>query len=135
MMHEIPTLNRQQLRNFGLVTGAIFVVLFSLLLPLIRGHSMAVWPWIIALPLWFVGILSPNSLKPVYTVWMHIGMVLGWINTRIILGIVYYLILFPMGIIMRLLNDDPLEQKLNHKLITYRVDSTPIKQANMEKPY
>jgi predicted membrane protein len=135
MMHEIPTLNRQQLRNFGFLTGAIFVVLFSLLLPWIKGHSLAIWPWIIAFPLWFLGILSPNSLKPVYQVWMRIGLVLGWINTRIILGIVFYLILFPMGLIARLLNDDPLEQKFNRKLVTYRTESHPIKQLNMEKPY
>jgi len=52
-----------------------------------------------------------NLLKPVYAAWMSFASVLGWINTRIILAILFYLVLTPMGLAMRLLGVDLLERK------------------------
>ena len=50
---------------------------------------------------------------------MKFAFVLGWINTRLILGIFFYLILTPVGLIMRLFGRDPLHRKLDRKATTY----------------
>src|SRR5262245_61596107 len=94
-------LDRNGLRNFGLTTGAIAAVLFGLLLPWLRGYGFPMWPWLAGgiLALW--GLLAPATLRPVHRVWMAVGNVLGWINTRIILGLVFYTVVLPMGRMMR----------------------------------
>ncbi len=134
-MDPIPKLNQKELRDFGLLTGKIVAVLFGLLLPLLRGHSLPSWPWIIAVVLWFLAVLAPRTLKPVYQVWMRIGLVLGWVNTRLILGIVFYGLLMPMAMIMRLLNRDPMARKLEVNLSTYRLPSQRKTRESMEKPF
>ena len=134
-MHEIAKLNKKELRDFGLLTGAIFAVLFGLLFPWIRGHSLPSWPWIIALILGFLAVLAPITLQPVYQIWMRIGLVLGWINTRIILGIVFYGLIMPMGAIMRLLNRDTMARKFDVNLPSYRLRSQRKTRLSMEKPY
>ena len=135
-MHNIIKVNKKELRDFGLITGIIFVVLFGLILPWLKNHSIPSWPWILATVLWVLALLTPMTLKPVYRVWMKIGEILGGINTRIILGIVFYLLVTPMGLIMRFLGKkDPMERKLDHKQITYRIPSLEKNRLSMEKPY
>ena len=79
-----------------------------------------------------MALIAPASLRPVYKVWMRFAGVLGWINTRIILGLVFFLMFFPFGLIMRLFND-PMRRKLDKSIKTYRVLSTSPKRENMEK--
>ncbi len=134
-MHELPKLDRKRLREFGLLTGAILVVLFGLLLPWIKSHTLPKWPWIIAIILWFWAWLAPMTLKPVYQIWMRIGLVLGWVNSRIILGIVFFGLLMPMGVIMRLFNRDLMGRKFESQISTYRSKSQVTTRERMEKPF
>ncbi len=134
-MHQIPKLNKKELQNFGLLTGAIVAFLFGLLLPWSRGHSLPPIPWIIAVILWFLAFVTPMALKPVYQVWMRMGLVLGWVNTRFILGLVFYVLVMPMGVIMRLLNRDPMSRQFEVNCQTYRLPSQRKTRASMEKPY
>lgn len=134
-MHEIPELNKKGLRDFGLLTGAILVILFGLLVPWLRGHSLPQWPWMIAAILWALAFITPTTLKPVYQVWMRIGLVLGWVNTRIILGIVFYGLIMPMGAIMRLVHRDTMARKFEVELQTYRLPTLIRTRASMEKPF
>lgn len=136
MQNEIPQLDNQGLRKFGLTTGAIVIVLFALLLPWIFGaSSMPYWPWIIAILLWLPALVCPHLLNPVYRVWMKIGMALGWVNSRIILGLVYYTLVFPMGVLMRLLGKDPMRRKYDKSAQSYRIPSQREPRERMEKPY
>ena len=103
---EDKKLDKKHLRECGLITGAILVCLFGLFLPWLFEYKFPSWPWIIAGILWTLAIVLPISLAPVYRLWMKIGHVLGWINTRIILGIMFYLIFLPVGLILRLAGKD-----------------------------
>lgn len=136
------TLNKQneqpgkkELREFGLVTGAIVVGLFGLLLPWLFDKALPVWPWIIAAVLWVWGLLLPASLAPVYRGWLAFGHVLGWINTRIILGIMFYLMFLPVGLFMRLLGKDPMARSIDKSKSTYRVTHARPKKDHVERPY
>lgn len=126
---------KKELREFGLVTGAIVVALFGLLLPWLFDHAWPRWPWIIAGVLWAWALLLPASLLPVYKGWMAIGHALGWINTRIILGIMFYLMFLPVGLILRLLGKDPMARRVDKSQASYRVSHAPRKKDHVERPY
>lgn len=134
-MHKIPKLDKKGLREFGLTGGAILAVVFGLLLPLLRGHALPVWPWAAAGIFWVWALLAPATLNPVYQVWMRIGLALGWVETRIILGAVFYGLILPMGLIMRLLNRDSMARRFEPSLNTYRIPSTSRTRESMEKPF
>jgi len=133
-MSETIPLNKTELRNFGIITGAIFAILFGLLLPWLFERGIPYWPWIIAGVLIPWALLHPKSLDPVYRLWMKIGHVLGWINTRIILSILFYAMFLPAGLIVRLMGKDLLKRKLENTN-TYRIKSTNSEKEHIERPY
>ncbi len=135
MQHEIPTLDRQGLRRFGLLTGAIIAVLFGLLLPWLRGHNFSQWALLIAVILAVWAIAAPSALNPVYRVWMRIGLVLGVIITRITLGGIFYALMWPMGVMMRWFGYDPLHRQRLAAAETYRTASQVRLKKSMENPY
>jgi hypothetical protein len=124
----------KELRKFGLVTGAMLILFFDLLIPWIWGIAMPKWPLIAAAILAAMALIFPASLRPVYTVWMRFADALGWVNTRIILSVIFFLIFFPAGMIMRMFND-PMRRKLDESADSYRIPSNPPKPENMERPY
>jgi len=135
MSHDIQTLDARGYRKFGLTTGAIIIVLFGLLIPWLFGLNFVKWPWILGGVLMLWGLLAPTTLKPVYVGWMKFGNVMNWINTRIILGILFYLIFLPIGAVMRLFGKDPMQRKLDSQLSSYRVTSENDEKSNVERPY
>lgn len=132
-MHiEIP--DKKGLREFGLIMGGFFVGLFGLLFPWLFGLAFPVWPWIIAVALWIPALLIPNSLKPIYRGWMFFALILGWINTRILLALVFYLMITPMGLIMRLFGKNAMKNR--HDVSESYRKSTPSRSSKqMEQPF
>ena len=86
-----------------------------------KGHAW--WSWFLLLALFFlVGRqFFPSMLRPIYIGWMKFAFVLGWINTRILLGVFYYVILTPGSIVMRLMKRDVLNRKFDREAETYWV--------------
>jgi len=134
-MHEIQELNEKELRKFGLVTGSIVAVLFGLFLPWLFNHGLPLWPWIIAAILIVWALILPATLAPVYKGWMRIGMALGWFNTRLILGILFFLIVTPIGLIMRLFGHDPMHRNIDKNTATYRISLAQKHPDDMERPF
>lgn len=135
MKHDIPVLDNAGLRKFGLMMAGVIGLLFGLFFPWLLDRSIPTWPWIAGGLFAVPALLYPKALKPVYTLWMKIGGVLGWINTRIILGLLFYVIVFPMGLIMRLAGKDPMQRKLDKQTASYRIKSTQHPKENLEKPF
>ncbi len=110
-MLDINTSSRTEQRKFGLVMAAAIVVL-----GLIRYafHGFAQFPmyfFAVAGVFAFFGLVWPGALKPVFIVWIKFALVLNWIVTHLMLTIIYWAIIIPMGIAMRLFSDDPLKRK------------------------
>lgn len=135
MMTEPPTPTVRELRLFGLMMGGFIAVIFGLLIPWIWDLEFPEWPWMAAAVFIVWGLAAPASLSPVFRVWMKFGGVLGWINTRLLLGLVFYLMFFPLGVIMRLFGWDAMHRKLNANAQSYRVPSKVAARNNMEKPF
>ena len=132
---KIENPGTKELRKFGLIFGAIVAVLFGLLLPWAFDYAWPVWPWVLSGISCFWGLAHPDSLFVVYRVWMKFGHIAGWINTRIILGIMFYVIFFPAGLLMRLLAKDPMARKLDNSAQSYRIESEVPEKNHIERPY
>ena len=90
MNAKIEDLDKRGYRKFGLLTGAILAVLFGLIIPYLLSHGYPKWPWIIAATLAVFALAAPMALKYPYRLWMRFGLVMNWINTRLILGLLFY---------------------------------------------
>ena len=132
--HRIPELDRRGLREFALVTGGVIVGLFGLLLPWLFDLGWPTWPWILAGILVALGFIAPMALRPVYTVWMRFGLILNRITTPIIMGLVFFLVITPTGLIRRLLSGDPMARNFDDGE-SYRVPSKKAPAKNMERPF
>ena len=134
--HDIPQLDAKGLREFGLTTGAIIIGLFGVVLPLLFGHwPPRTWPWVLGTVLIIWALISPKTLNPVYHYWMKFGLFMGAINSKIILGVVFYVMMAPMGFIKRLFGSDAMRRELNPNLSTYRVASQVRTKESMERPF
>ncbi|HEB85676.1 MAG TPA: sxtJ [Gammaproteobacteria bacterium] len=135
MTENTPKTSAQELRKFGLTTGAIVVVLFGLLLPWLFSRSYPYWPWVLAGILWVWALIAPATLKLVYGGWMKVGHVLGWINTRIILGLMFFTVFFAAGLILKALGKDPMSRKIDRSVESYRVASRVHTKDHVERPF
>ena len=123
----------QKLRSFGFTVGGIFALIgFS---PLVRGADPRWWAVVVAGCLLVPAVVFPKSLVWVYKGWMVVGHVMGWINTRIILGVVFYLIVTPVGMFRRWLGKDPMGRKLRPDLDSYRITRQPRPASHLTKQY
>ena len=105
-------ISASKLRNFSYVTGIGIPFFIGWLLPKLTGHEFRLWTIVIGLSILFIGIFAPNKLLYPYKIWMKIGYLLGWINSRIILGLVFLLVLQPIALIMKFTDYDPLKLKI-----------------------
>ncbi len=110
--------SRKAVRKFGLLFTAVCIVLAGILA--YRGHASA-WPWALVAAGFFLvsGFFLQPVLRPLYIGWMKFAFVLGWVNTRIILGVFFYLILTPGSLVMRLFGRDALKLKFDRNAQSY----------------
>ena len=104
-------ISRKTLRQFGFLICFTFPLLIGWFLPLLGGHPFRVWTLFISMPAGILGILKPGLLLYPYRAWMKLGHILGWVNSRIILGLVFIIVLQPIALIMQILGHDPLRTK------------------------
>lgn len=132
--HSTKTaMGKTGLRTFGLLTGGIFAGLFGLLFPWLGANSIPVWPWVVMGSFWLPALVAPQILQPVYTVWMKIGAILGWINTRIILGIVFFLVVVPIGLLMALMQRGHIREMASDSSTSLRQPSQPRPPSHVER--
>ena len=129
-MKEI--ISNKRLREFGLLIGFGFPLLIGWLIPVLTGHGFRVWTLWIGFPGLLIGLTSPHLLYYPYKFWMKLGVILGWVNSRIILGLVFIIVLQPISFVMRLIGYDPLrsrrkgEKTYREKRQNYQIDLTRI---------
>jgi len=103
-------------RSFGVVFSIVFLIIA--LFPLLNGHNIRIWSIILSLIFFILGLLNSNILSPLNRIWFKFGIILGSIVSPIIMGLVFFLVVTPTSLILRLFKKDTLNLKKNDS-ITY----------------
>ena len=135
--YDTPEQTRKRLRHFGLLVGGIFVLIG--LWQLYREDHETVRVILLSLGgvLMGFGLLAPLHLGRVYAVWMKFAFLLGWVNSRILLSIIFFLIFTPVGIVSRILGRDALDRRIDRETESYWVERSPTQsiQEHCERQY
>ena len=98
-------------RSFGIVFFIIFLLISFY--PLLKGNDLKLWSLVISLIFLILGLLNSNLLSPLKRIWIKFGLYLGKIINPIVMGIIFFLVVTPTGLFMRLLKKDLLNLKFN----------------------
>lgn len=113
-----------EVRKFGLM----FASICALAAAYTAYRASWLWPWCAGASGFFLvsGLFFEPVLRPVYAGWMKFAHVLGWINTRLLLGLFFYLVLTPVALLLRVIGKDLLERRLDRSARTYWVKREPV---------
>ena len=106
-------------RSFGIVFFIVFILIA--IYPLINQEEVRIWSLIISFFFLFLGLLNSKILTPLNKLWFKFGILLGKIISPIIMGVIFFLVVTPIGLLMRLFGKDVLNLKLNKKKSSYWV--------------
>ncbi len=109
--------SRKKLREFGLLIGAVLIIIALFLF--YSERASFIYFGAAGGLLILAGLLSPKVLLPFQKTWMILSVILGYFSTRLILGILFYIVITPMGIAAKLFGKDFLERKLDKKSKSY----------------
>ena len=98
-------------RNFGIVFFLVFLIIA--IYPLTNGNELRLWSLIISIVFLFLGLINSNILNPLNKLWFKFGIFLGKIISPLVMGIVFFLVVTPTGLIMKFLGKDLLKLKKN----------------------
>ena len=125
--------NKTVLRKFGITMGLVFVVISCVLAQHCR-YGSAISGFVISLIFFTAGIFAPSPLRYLYIAWMYFAFALAWINTKIILIFIFYIIFVPLGLFMKLLKIDLLERK-NKENTYWKQKDENFKLFNYERRF
>ena len=104
-------------RNFGIVFFVVFLIVS--LWPLIHGELIRIWSIIISLFFLILGLMNSKLLTPLNQLWFKFGIILGAIVAPIVMGVVFFLVVTPTGVVMRIMGKDLLRKRYDKKKETY----------------
>ena len=108
-------------RSFGIVFFIVFLLIA--LYPLLKGSDLRIWSLFISFVFLVLGLINSKILTPLNRLWFKFGLLLGRFISPLVMGIIFFVVVTPIGIIMRLLKKDLLNLKYNKKE-TYWIDKS-----------
>lgn len=128
--------NTEELKQFALSMSWAFPAFFSLLLPWLFNYNIQYWPLGVSVCLLLLWLLKSQWVYYPYKVWMSVVGVIGWINTRIILGFCFYFLFMPIGRLMKLLGKLDYQDKITpNKTSNYHITTSKTDSRNLENPF
>ena len=100
-------------KSFGIVFFIVFLIISFY--PLINQENIRVWSLIISLIFLILGLLNSKILNPFNKLWFKFGIILGRIISPLVMGIIFFFVVTPIALLMKLLNKDILNLKFNKK--------------------
>ena len=119
-------------RSFGLVFFVVFLIVG--LWPLKSGEDIRIWSLTLSIIFIILGIINSKLLTPLNILWFKFGIFLGTIISPIIMGIIYFLVVTPIGVFMRLLGKDLLKKNKIKNASTYWIERDK-QQSTMKKQF
>lgn len=134
---EIPKIvTNRELKSFAFTMSWAIPCLFTLFLPWIFDKGINWWPLVISTILMILYFTYPKGIFPIYRGWMTIASVLGWVNTRVILALIFYLIIFPIGILLRIFGKLQYRSSENPNQQSYwKLREIEMKKEDLERPF
>ncbi len=105
--------NKSSNRSFGVVFFIVFLI--TSLYPILNHGEIRLWALMISFIFLFLGLINSKFLSPLNNLWFRFGIFLGKIISPIIMGIIFYLVVTPIGLLMRILGKDLLKLKFNNE--------------------
>jgi len=126
---------KRELRKFGIVVGIVLGLLGVLFLW--RGKDTYSYFLILSAAFLILGLAVPILLKPIHKVWMTLAELLGWLMTRVILSVLFYLVVTPIGLLARLSGKDFLDSKFDRNANSYWIPKGTVKfeKSNYERQF
>lgn len=139
VMAEVEV-NKKRIRDFGLVMLVVLSFIIPAFLSWRNDWEISTVSWMlftIGVVLFLFSLVRPLLLTPVYKAWMGLAIILGLFMTKVIISLVFYLIMTPIGIGRRLLVKDPLGIQQNKQIESYwEVKENPVREpSTYEKQY
>ncbi len=124
------------LRSFALMMSWAFPLFFSLIIPWLFNAKWQWWPLVVSAVFLSLYAIFPKGIYPLYRAWMFVGGILGWINTRIILGFTFFILLTPIGFFMRLRRKLQYKNYLDKKSSSYFIKrEDDMNKEKLENPF
>ena len=111
-------------KSFGIVFFLVFLLIATY--PLINGNELRLWSLVVSIIFLLLGLINSKILNPLNKLWFKLGIFLGKIISPLIMGIIFFLVVTPIGLIMRLLKKDLLNLKFNNNS-SYWIEKTEPK--------
>ena len=111
-MSDIKNNNKPSNKNFGIVFFIVFLLVAFY--PLTFNGEIKIWSLLISLLFLLLGMMNSKILTPLNKTWFKFGIILGKIVSPIIMGIIFFLVVTPIGLIMRVFKKDILNLKYNN---------------------
>ena len=108
-------------RSFGIVFFIVFLLISTY--PLLNDNNIRIWSLFLSVIFLILGLINSSILTPFNKIWFKFGILLGKIVSPLVMGIIFFLVVTPIGILMRILNKDILNLKYNNKS-TYWIEKT-----------
>lgn len=124
--------NKSNNRSFGLLFFVVFLLIG--LYPLYKGNNPNIYLIILSIPFLILGLLNSKFLTPLNKAWIKLGEILGMIVAPIVMAIVYFFILTPISLVVRLFGKDLLNIKFKKSMDTYWIDRKKI-LGSMKKQF
>ena len=105
-------INKSSNRNFGIVFFVVFLIIA--IYPLKNGEDIRIWSLSISLIFLILGLLNSKILSPLNKIWFKFGILLGRIMSPIIMSLIYFIVMTPIGLFMRMMKKDILNLKFNN---------------------
>lgn len=110
-------------RGFGLVFAAVFTLIA--LVPLVDGQAVRWWALAVAAVFLVVGLAAPTVLRPLNLLWFKFGLLLYKVVNPLVMALLYYVTIVPIGLLMRLCGKDPLNRTFDPKAESYWIERDP----------
>ena len=126
MLHKSKT-KMSSNRNFGIVFFFVFLIIS--LWPVANDNALRIWSIFVAITFLILGLMNSKLLTPLNILWFKFGMFLGFIIAPIVMGIIFFLVITPTGLIMKTMGKDLLNNKYDKKRASYWINRAKPKST------
>jgi hypothetical protein len=129
-----PSMGVKALKSFGLMMTWAFPLFIGIIAPWLISLPLQWWTLWVSLFFVSLALVAPKLLYWPYKVWMFVAGIIGFINTRLLLGVTFYVIIFPIGLLLKLTKKLQFK-KTNKQPSNYVTRSDTIAKTQLERPF